>query len=661
MYKRQDPRSRLAQARATVEQAEIERGAATRRVRELSARVSELRGLLADAYLLDQEDHTLRAEQLARELEGAESAARELARTSAARATLSGLLDALRVRPPTLAELELAERARERADSERDRYFSLCETLAELLSRRADLGWQSAEQSLAEHTGLVPALEQQHARARAALAETEALLELETRAWEEAVRALQKLDGEWAALAAFQEQLEAQLSGEQVSDRSDTALAELDGRNAALALERERLEREERALGAELLLTGERQKLLESAVAAALRAHAEAERRAAPHAEAQAALVLAAAAQGLTLPPAESFASSRAAWSEVMSKRELLLERVSAARHGAELSGDLRATLDDVAPDTAPPYLQGWLDVRAWLSKRIPAQIAQGADPLEGLERLRDHLASLERRIARQESDLRGASQDIARGIEVHLRRARNQIRRLGQSLEGVRFGSVQAIRVQMSRNERMDRVLRALDEGAAQESLFQRGLPIEEALNEVFKRYGGGRSGGHRILDYREYAELQVEVKRRGSEAWEPANATRLSTGEAIGVGAALMMVVLTEWERDANLLRGRKDQGSLRFLFLDEANRLSHDNLGTLFDLCQTLDLQLLIAAPEVARAEGNTTYRLVRTVDESGREEVVVSGRRAVSELADHPREPAQPAASPELESASEPAAL
>ena len=35
---------------------------------------------------------------------------------------------------------------------------------------------------------------------------------------------------------------------------------------------------------------------------------------------------------------------------------------------------------------------------------------------------------------------------------------------------------------------------------------------------------------------------------------------------------------------------------------------------------------------AAPEVARAEGNTTYRLVRVVTEDGREEVHVSGRRA-----------------------------
>jgi chromosome partition protein MukB len=93
-------------------------------------------------------------------------------------------------------------------------------------------------------------------------------------------------------------------------------------------------------------------------------------------------------------------------------------------------------------------------------------------------------------------------------------------------------------------------------------------------------------------------------------------------------------MMVVLTEWERDAQLFRGKRPIGSLRFLFLDEANRLSQDNLGVLFDLCRTLDLQLLIAAPEVARAEGNTTYRLVRQRGADGKEEVIVSGRKSIA---------------------------
>ena len=93
-------------------------------------------------------------------------------------------------------------------------------------------------------------------------------------------------------------------------------------------------------------------------------------------------------------------------------------------------------------------------------------------------------------------------------------------------------------------------------------------------------------------------------------------------------------MMVILTEWERDANLLRAKRANGSLRFLFLDEANRLSQDNLAVLFDLCRSLDLQLLIAAPEVAHADWNTTYRLVRRVAADGREEVLVSGRRTVA---------------------------
>jgi chromosome partition protein MukB len=283
--------------------------------------------------------------------------------------------------------------------------------------------------------------------------------------------------------------------------------------------------------------------------------------------------------------------------------------------------------------------------VRTFLGRRVPAQIAQVDDPLIALNRLSDHLNMLEARLTRQEGDLRGNSEDVARAIAVQLRRATSQVRRLNQQLDGIRFGSIHGIRMEMRRIERMEQILHALREGQAQELLFSSSLPIEEALEEIFKRYGGGgKSGGQRLLDYREYVELAVEIRRQNAESWEPANPTRLSTGEAIGVGAALMMVVLTEWERAANLLGPRNKLGSLRFLFLDEANRLSRDNLGVLFDLCRTLDLQLLVAAPEVARADGNTTYRLVRHTTSDGREEVIVSGRRSVPAPSDEPPDPA-----------------
>jgi chromosome partition protein MukB len=241
-------------------------------------------------------------------------------------------------------------------------------------------------------------------------------------------------------------------------------------------------------------------------------------------------------------------------------------------------------------------------------------------------------LHELEGRLERQEGDLRGTSGDVARSIDVQLRRATAQLKRLNHSLEGVSFGSIHGMRVQMERIEKMDQVLSALREGETQELLFQSNLPIEEALDEIFRRHGGGRTGGQRLVDYREYLELFVQIQRRPDSGWERVNPSQVSTGEAIGIGAALMMVILAEWERDDHLLRGERRLGSLRFLFLDEANRLSQDNLGVLFDLCQTLDLQLLIAAPEVARAEGNTTYHLVRRVSEDGREEVLVTGRRA-----------------------------
>lgn len=257
-------------------------------------------------------------------------------------------------------------------------------------------------------------------------------------------------------------------------------------------------------------------------------------------------------------------------------------------------------------------------------------------DPLEALERLRHHLRALGDRLDEQERKLRGASEDVARGIDVHIRAAGRQVRLLNGELEGVRFGTIRSMRIDLSRDDRMEDVLKALREGSAQELLFAPTMPVEDALEALFTRYGGrGPTLGQKLLDYREYVDIAVEIQRQASPQWERVNPSRLSTGEAIGVGTAMMMVVLTAWERAANLFRAKRSLGTLRLLFLDEANRLSQDNLDVLFELCTALDLQLLIAAPEVARAPGCTTYRLVRRETADGGEEVIVTGRRAIVE--------------------------
>ena len=589
------------------------------------------RALLSEAFLLDAASHAEQAAKLGEELAHLEQAASELTRLGKPRKELAALLDALRVPPAGSEELLRFETERAKLDAERDRTFRLLEALAQLQAELPALGWGDAERALQNREQVAPALEEQHQRARAAVEAAEQQVQAADAAWEQATADLQRAEAALGAIEAHTARLAQELAS--IGVAAELTPEGVAARLAELSTLVERLGLEERDLLAKRGAQAERLRQLglelgkiERDLASSQAAAEPAEQRwLALRAHAEAAQVL----HSGEVSDEDQQRSALELRAEARSRAELLRDRLSAARGGDALARDV----PEPSPDDDDGFLALWLRVREWLSRRVPAQVAQVEDPLLALERLRGHLSVLEQRLSHQEADLRGASEDVARGIEVQLRRAKAQVRRLNQNLDGVSFGSIAGIRVEMRRAQQMEPVLRALAEGSAQELLFQSSLPTEEALSEILRRYGGGRSGGGRVLDYREYLELVVEVQRKADGSWEPANPTRLSTGEAIGVGAALMMVILAEWERDANLLRARRGPGSLRFLFLDEANRLSQDNLGSLFDLCESLDLQLLIAAPEVARAEGNTTYRLIRKVTEDGREEVIVSGRRAL----------------------------
>ncbi|EBQ1187733.1 chromosome partition protein MukB, partial [Salmonella enterica] len=76
------------------------------------------------------------------------------------------------------------------------------------------------------------------------------------------------------------------------------------------------------------------------------------------------------------------------------------------------------------------------------------------------------------------------------------------------------------------------------------------------------------------------------------------------------------ILVMVVQSWEDEARRLRG-KDISPCRLLFLDEAARLDARSIATLFELCERLQMQLIIAAPENISPEKGTTYKLVRKV--------------------------------------------
>ncbi len=645
-----DPAALAAAALQTERDAEADEQRLLGRIAALRAqaaaerpKIDALRPLLGEAYLLDPPDHSERVRSLRAQVAAAGEAARELARAGDARRVLAELADSLRT-PPGHDDAEGATARIAILDRSRESLFLARDALSDVLRGKGALRFADAERDVSERSAVVPALEAQLVACRDALRSEEAASQAGERAWEVVTLTRQKAEAALEAARAHGDRLRAELDALAASFESPgsssgayAARVSRDEREAELRA----LELDERAFATRSALLDDRRAQSERALGAARARFAQENEAKGPLSAAwerarDAAEVAGVLASATSPRFADIYAArpSAALWPEARSRAELLVERLQAARGATDAIALLRAAIAAAAEDSSQSYLSAWVCVRDWVRRRLPAQVADVAEPLDALGRLHDDLGGLEQRLSRHEIDLRGASEDVARGIEVQLRRAKNQVRRLNQQLAGVTFGSIAAIRVQMRRIERMDQVLRALQEGVAQELLFLPGLPIEEALDEIFRRYGGGKSGGQRILDYREYVELAVEIRRQSTGEWESASPTRLSTGEAIGVGAALMMVILTEWERDANLLRHKRASGSLRFLFLDEANRLSQDNLGVLFDLCKTLDLQLLIAAPEVARAEGNTTYRLVRRVTQEGREEVLVSGRRTVA---------------------------
>ncbi|MCX2956886.1 MAG: hypothetical protein K7J15_03995, partial [Candidatus Regiella insecticola] len=82
--------------------------------------------------------------------------------------------------------------------------------------------------------------------------------------------------------------------------------------------------------------------------------------------------------------------------------------------------------------------------------------------------------------------------------------------------------------------------------------------------------------------LDYRNYLSLEVEVNR-GADGWQRAESGALSTGEAIGTGMSILVMVVQSWEEESQRLRG-KNMVPCRLLFLDEAARLDAKSIATL-----------------------------------------------------------------------------
>jgi chromosome partition protein MukB len=233
--------------------------------------------------------------------------------------------------------------------------------------------------------------------------------------------------------------------------------------------------------------------------------------------------------------------------------------------------------------------------------------------------------ARLTEELTSREQKLAISSKSVANIIRKTIQREQNRIRMLNQGLQAVSFGQVKSVRLNVNVREAHATLLDVLSEQQEQhQDLFNSNrLTFSEALAKLYQRLNpqidmGQRTPqtiGEELLDYRNYLEMEVEVNR-GSDGWLRAESGALSTGEAIGTGMSILVMVVQSWEEESRRLRG-KDISPCRLLFLDEAARLDAKSIATLFELCERLEMQLIIAAPENISPEKGTTYKLMRKV--------------------------------------------
>ncbi|MEF1281548.1 chromosome partition protein MukB, partial [Vibrio fortis] len=260
-------------------------------------------------------------------------------------------------------------------------------------------------------------------------------------------------------------------------------------------------------------------------------------------------------------------------------------------------------------------------DVERRLHKRELAYL----DPVEAIEEMEVELARLTEELTQRENRLAISSESVASIIKKTIQREQNRIRMLNQGLSNIYFGQVKGVRLNVKIRESHEILLTGLASQQEQhKDLFESSrFTFSEAMAKLFQRVNphidmGQRSPqvlGEELLDYRNYLELSVEVNR-GSDGWLQAESGALSTGEAIGTGQSILLMVVQSWEEESRRLRS-KDIVPCRLLFLDEAARLDAKSISTLFELCDRLGMQLLIAAPENISPEKGTTYKLVRKV--------------------------------------------
>jgi len=260
-----------------------------------------------------------------------------------------------------------------------------------------------------------------------------------------------------------------------------------------------------------------------------------------------------------------------------------------------------------------------WPDLMTIVRDSVNIELAD-ADSGDLIQAMRQQRGRLDTDLKTWENELGIKAKNIYMTINGSVRSQMQKIARLSKLGQVIEFGNVTGIQIRLLLRPRMMDVLLAFaDQFADQRTLFGKEKPVDQLLKEFFdaSMSGGVRLSGEQLLDYRNYVDLVIEARRKGSDKWDLA--ASLCGTEVIGGGLAIALMLVRSIAARGELAGSGIKASEIRPIFaVDEIARLNDEGQRLLVNFAKRENFQLVVTAPSIKPTYDCTLYALTRKFD-------------------------------------------
>lgn len=266
----------------------------------------------------------------------------------------------------------------------------------------------------------------------------------------------------------------------------------------------------------------------------------------------------------------------------------------------------------EVGGDERVSIVRLWPDLMSIVRESLNVELAD-SDGCDLIQAMREQRGRLDTDLRTWEDELGIKAKNIYMTISGSVRSHNQKVTKLSKLGQAIEFGNVTGIQIKLMPRPRMMDVLQQF---ADQLTLFSKEKPVDQLLKEFFDATitGGVKLTGEQLLDYRNYVDLVIEVRRKGDSHWELA--TSLSGTEVIGGGLAIALMLIRSIAVRGEVSGSGVKVSEIRPLFaVDEVGRLNPDGQRLLVDFAKRENFQLVVTAPTIKPTYNCTLYSLTR----------------------------------------------